>query len=213
MKDITIFVEGFADKKFLKDFIVHVCESNVMPIDCDSDKLNSRVEVCGGWNAMDSEAGKSIRNKMEQTTKRGGKNLVIYDADSDVETRRTQLQDYANKYNLQFDIFLFPNNRESGTLESLLEQLINPVNQCVLDCWKRYEKDLKEQIIPWKNPKQPTTPSSKSKIYAYIEALVGTSNREKDKIKDPNRDFTDQNHWHLAAQGGEALKQFLLAYL
>lgn len=213
MKDITIFVEGDADKKFLIDFVKYVCEANSISLShCDLDKI---IIKTGGWTKISSkEEGKSIRDKMEQTTKRGGINLIIYDADDDVAERKCQLQEYAQDYNLKYEVFLLPDDNNPGTLEDLLERLINPENQCVLDCWKRYEEDLKEQIIPWKYPKQrPTTPSSKSKIYAYLEALVGTTNSEKERIKDPKRDFTVQNHWHLDAEGGEALKQFLLAYL
>lgn len=212
MKDITIFVEGDADKKFLIDFVRYVCEANsISLLHCDLDKI---IIKTGGWTKISSkEEGKSIRDKMEQTTKRGGINLIIYDADDDVAERKCQLQEYAQDYNLKYEVFLLPDDNNPGTLEDLLERLINPINQCVLDCWNRYEEDLKEQRIPWKEPKQPTTPSSKSKIYAYIEALVGTTNSEKERIKDRNRDFMVQNHWHLDAEGGEALKQFLLAYL
>jgi hypothetical protein len=46
-----------------------------------------------------------------------------------------------------------------------------------------------------------------------LEALVGTSSSEKDKIKDPNRDFSNINHWHLDAPGGNELREFLLKFL
>ena len=36
---------------------------------------------------------------------------------------------------------------------------------------------------------------------------------QKEKIKDPKRDFTNNNHWHLNAPGGNELRIFLLKYL
>ena len=210
MKDISIYVEGDGDKRFIEDFIQYLANEN--PTIILPEGWKDCIYRTKGWLSFTTPKGESIRHLMQKTTLRKGKNLVIFDADIDVENRRKELESAKEKYNLDFEIFLLPNDKSSGALEELLEKLINPENSCVLECWKHYEEELKQQNISWKAPNTPTTPSSKSKIYAYLEALVGTSSSEKDKIKDPKRDFSDRNHWHLDAPGGNDLRLFLLKH-
>ncbi len=95
----------------------------------------------------------------------------------------------------------------------MLERIINPNNQCIIDCWHQYEDQLSKQTIPWKNPSKPTCPSEKSKIYGYLEALVGITTSEKEKIKDHHRDFTEKNHWDLDAKAILPLQEFLITNL
>lgn len=211
MNGISIYVEGDGDKRFIEDYIQYLAKDNPSIVLPDGWKDN--IYKTKGWLVFTTPKGEYIRNLMQKTTLRKGKNLVIFDADIDVESRRKELESAKEKYNLDFEIFLLPNDKSSGALEELLEKLINPENKCILECWKHYEEELKQQIISWKSPNTPTTPSSKSKIYAYLEALVGTSFSEKEKIKDPKRDFTNNNHWHLNAPGGNELRIFLLKYL
>jgi len=64
-----------------------------------------------------------------------------------------------------------------------------------------------------KTGKKLTTPAKKSKIYSYLEVLLGTTSEEKKQIKDPNRDFTNSEHWKLDFEFLEPLKQFLLEKL
>ena len=211
MKDFSIFVEGDGDKRFIEDYLQFLSSQDpqfVLPQD-----WKNNINVAKGWTNLDSPLGQAHRNIMLRTTRKGGVNLVIFDADKDATSRRIELEGTKAKFGLSYEVFLFPNNKESGALEELLEQIINPQNQCILDCWKDYEAELSQQHIAWKNPPQPTSPSSKSKIYAYLEALVGESRSQKDKIKDPNRDFLNPNHWDLAAKGLISLKDFLLKNL
>jgi hypothetical protein len=101
----------------------------------------------------------------------------------------------------------FPNNNTDGALENLLEQIINPRNAPVFDCWQRFEDCLPTKTACTKTPL--TIPAKKSKIYAYMEVLHGEKKSEKDKIKDPNRDFKNTAHWDLNATALEPLKEFL----
>ncbi len=59
-----------------------------------------------------------------------------------------------------------------------------------LECWNDFENCLSKD-------KSLTIPAKKSKIYAYLECLHGVTNQEKDKCKDPNRDFQDESLWDI----------------
>ena len=136
-------------------------------------------------------------------------NLVVFDADSNCETRRRKLSDWERRSKVNFELFLFPNNSNSGELEDLLRQIINPVNQPVMECWDKYEDSLKAINLPWKNGIPLTIPAKKTRIYAYLEALLGSSRSEKEKIKEAKRDYLNKNHWDLNAQALHNLIDFL----
>lgn len=99
------------------------------------------------------------------------------------------------------------------TPESLLEKIINAQNQPIFDCWNRFEEDLKEIHISWKEPDyKPTIPAKKTKIYAYLETLLGDSTSQKKLIKERNRDYSNPNHWNLDTDYILSLKKFFDRY-
>ncbi len=198
---LKIFVEGIADKTFLEQYIKQELNTQFT---CDD------IIITGGWQDIKSN---TIVNQLKKNTADGGVNVVIFDADADLETRKAELNLVKQEKGVSFDLFLMPNNQSTGALEDLLEQIINPENQCVIDCWHRYENDLKEQTISWKNPSTPTSPAKKTMIYGYLEALLGTTKSQKEKIKEMNRNYTDSNHWNLMSKALEPLKIFLSSYL
>lgn len=201
-----IVVEGVSDKRLIEQYCSVLRSAGLINANVDIE-----VHKVGGWTTIDSPSGEAYRNNMKRNST--GKNLIIFDADADPAQRNSDILAWKQKYNINFELFLFPNNSEPGTVEKLLEGIINPDNQCVIDCWHEYEINLGKQHIAWKMPPQPTCPSEKSKIYGYLEALVGTTKAEKERIKDPNRDFTIPEHWDLNAQAILPLKEFLVAHL
>ena len=94
-------------------------------------------------------------------------------------------------------------------MEDLLENIINPDNQPVMDCWSTYEGELGKVRIPTKTPPTLTIPAKKTKIYAYLETLLGKSKSQKKLLKDANRNYENAQHWDLDAEYLEALKEFL----
>lgn len=201
-----IIVEGISDKRLTEQYCT-VLKSEGL--------INAGVEIevhqVEGWNTIDSPSGEVYRNNMKRNS--SGKNFIIFDADTDPVQRTNEILAWKRKYNIDFELFLFPNNSEPGAVETLLEGVINPANQCVIECWHEYERNLEKQHVAWKTPSQPTCPSEKSKIYGYLEALVGTTKSEKKRIKDQNRDFTVTEHWDLNAKAIQPLKEFLVAHL
>lgn len=201
-----IVVEGVSDKRLLEQYCAVLKSDGHINAD-----IEIEVHKVGGWNTIDSPSGEVYRNNMMRNS--SGKNLIIFDADADPVQRTINILAWKQKYNIDFELFLFPNNSDPGAVETLLEGVINPANQCILDCWHEYEHNLEKQHIEWKTPPQPTSPSEKSKIYGYLESLVGTTKSEKERIKDQNRDFTIPEHWDLNAHAILPLKEFLMAHL
>ena len=60
---------------------------------------------------------------------------------------------------------------------------------------------------------QPTIPAKKTKIYGYLEALLGESNSQKKLIKESHRKYLDTNHWKLDNPAITELSNFLLTHL
>lgn len=200
-KDFNIFVEGLADARFFKQYIRHLLGEDV---------ADERIIVLNGWNALKADA--SIL-RMRSMTANGGVNLVILDADKDIETRRAEILEWKRLNDLEFELFLLPNNNDAGALEDMLENIINPNNRPIFDCWEGYEKELVKLDIPGRTPPPLTTPAKKTKIYGYLEALLGPTKDEKELIKERNRKYDNAMHWNLDAEYLEGLKGFLEGHL
>ena len=205
-KRFRIFVEGDADKKFLSDYYHHLFQERV-PQYSINHTGDLKGDKTGGYKKLSDEI--NIR-EMRINTDQGGVNLVIFDADKDIEARRKELEAVKEQYHVEFELFLLPNNQDTGELEDLLENIINPNNRPIMDCWEDYEKELVKLEIPGRTPPPLTTPAKKTKIYGYLEALLGDSNTQKELIKEVNRNYGNTLHWNLDAEYLEPLKGFLL---
>ena len=208
-KRFRIFVEGDADKKFISDYYHHLFQEGIPEYSINhTGELKS--EKKGGYKKLSDEI--NIR-EMRINSDQEGVNLVIFDADDDPETRRKELLAIKDEFGVEFELFLLPNNKDAGELEDMLEQIINPNNQPVMDCWQTYEGELEKVRIPTKTPPTLTIPAKKTKIYAYLETLLGKSRSQKKLIKDANRNYENTMHWNLDAEYLEPLKVFLEKFL
>ncbi|MDR2472940.1 MAG: hypothetical protein LBD53_05150 [Tannerella sp.] len=174
------------------------------------------ITSTNGWKVLSSDGGATFREKMKENTQQGVKNLVIFDADKPdtkggFTTRKADIEAWKALYSLDFELFLFPNDRDDGALEDLLEQIINPQNEPVFDCWNKFENCLPTKTGCTVNPL--TVPAKKSKIYAYLEVLHGDTIEKKNSIKDPNRNFKNAKIWDLTAPALKPLQTFLRRYL
>ncbi|MBR5959070.1 MAG: hypothetical protein IKZ99_11965 [Salinivirgaceae bacterium] len=194
-----IIVEGIADLVFFEQYYQHLFgkpapEGFIFKTD-GKDNLHKFV------------------NKMRSMTANDGVNLVIFDADKDIDARRNELLEWKEKAGVNFELFLLPNNKNKGALEDLLESIINPNNRPIFNCWEDYEKELVKLEIPGRTPPPLTTPAKKTKIYGYLEALLGPTNDEKELIKERNREYFNTKHWNLDAEYLEPLRRFLIEHL
>ena len=204
MKKFLIIVEGEADKKFFENYYHHLFHEKAPT---GSIMHPGKDDDTGGYTKLRKE---DAINALKQNTDAGGKNLVIFDADDDGESRRMELLAIKEEFGVEFELFLLPNNKDAGELEDMLEQIINPANKPVMDCWATYEGELEKVRIPSKTPPTLTIPAKKTKIYAYLETLLGKSRSQKKLIKDPNRNYENTQHWDLDAKYLEPLKEFIL---
>lgn len=207
MKKFQIIVEGDADIKFFEDYYHHLFHEKA-PV--DSITLPIKGDSTGGYKKLFSE---DAINPLKENMAYGVKNLIIFDADDDCEVRRAELLAIKEEFGVEFELFLLPNDKDAGALEDMLENIINPDNQPVMDCWSTYEGELEKVRIPSKTPPTLTIPAKKTKIYAYLETLLGKSKTQKKLIKDANRNYENTQHWNLDAEYLDPLKEFLNKHL
>ena len=200
-KEFNIFVEGGADARFFRQYVRHVFGEEVP---------NERLVPLSGWNNLKTE---SQALRMHSMTANGGVNLVIVDADKNFSARKDEIERWKQTNEVEFELFLLPNNQDVGALEDLLENIINPNNQPIFDCWEHYEQELVTLDIPGRTPPPLTTPAKKTKIYGYLEALLGESNTQKEQIKEVNRNYENPLHWNLDAEYLKPLRDFLEQHL
>ena len=196
-KYYTLYVEGIADVVFFKQYIQH-CFGIAVP--------DERIVNLEGWTNL---KGISALQRMHSTTDNGGVNLVILDADTDFNARSNDVLTWKRQNGVDFELFLLPNNKDAGALEDLLENIINPNNQPIFDCWGHYEQELVQLDIPGRTPPPLTTPAKKTKIYGYLEALLGASGEQKKLIKETNRNYETPLYWNLDSEYLEPIKLFL----
>ena len=196
-KEFNIFVEGVADARFIKQYIEHLFGYVVD---------DERLVILKGWDNLKTEA---TALRMHSMSANGGVNLVIVDADKDFMARKDEIEKWRQASIVQFELFLLPNNHDVGSLEDLLENIINPNNRPIFDCWEHYEQELVQIDIPGRTPPPLTTPAKKTKIYGYLEALLGETKSQKELIKEANRNYENPQHWNLDAEYLDPLKAFL----
>lgn len=200
-KDFNIFVEGVADERFLKQYVCHLFGEEV---------ADERFVVLKGWDNLKTEAS-AVR--MHSMAANGGVNLVVVDADKDFQARKEEIAKWQRANEVEFELFLMPNDKDAGALEDLLENIINPNNRPILDCWENYEKELVKLDIPGRTPPPLTTPAKKTKIYGYLEALLDDTKSQKELIKEAKRNYKEVLHWNLDAEYLLPLKDFLNTHL
>jgi hypothetical protein len=205
MNNIQIFVEGVADQKFLQDLVsewygIQLTRGGFI------DK-NARIEPCdilnlGGKNTFEDVARMRLLDPILRLLRANGTTLlVIFDADT-FTVEQAILNRLSQTYGFQY--FLLPYNgahpeseKNDGDLETLLQEIIHPDNRVIFDCWQAYEDCLTGRATQATTSGEYTLPARKTKIYAYLEALVGITKKEKAKIKEENRDYSNKNHWNL----------------
>lgn len=175
-----ILVEGHTDKYFIELY-------------CKDLNVDVRIDIVGGKNNLKNRADLVLRNDE--------KHLIIFDADDDYNNSKANIDNQINQMNIpkeNYEIFLLPNNKENGNLETLIEKIAR--HKELLNCFESYEKCIKGLALRNDNIK---LPPKKSKVFAYMESF-GFKNPIKLKEFDLNSCIDLKNKYL------EDLKKFLL---
>ncbi|MDH6305731.1 hypothetical protein M2459_002513 [Parabacteroides sp. PF5-5] len=198
----TIYVEDKdRDRLFIEAYLHHLGIS----------KEDVRVVSAKGYTRLFYETG--ILQNLEDTAQAGKKNIVIFDADypengGGFEERKQYLQKEAERIGKDIELFLFPNNKEDGDFETLLEQLVPEAHKGILSCFESYEKCL----LKYNNPLY-KIPDRKNKLHTYIYTFDKQDNEEEMRFKKQDYCYENPEYWDLNAEALLPLKTFLETHL
>jgi hypothetical protein len=167
---------------------------------------SNEVELIGtdGYTNIEKYA-----TQLERYSTIGDKNLVIFDADYKFTNggfvqRNGYLQSLKTKYNIQFDLFLYPDNQNDGLFEDLLEQITTSQHNCLLQCFGGYQNCISSN----NNAGQYQLPIQKTKMYAYIDTMTKTQ-AQKAAFTKGDWFFDNPDYWDFYHSALDPLKNFL----
>lgn len=166
---MLIIVEGHTDK----DFIELYCK--YLEVEIKSEQI---CQTDGKDNI------KNVKEKIHKALKVGERVLIIFDADEDVQKSLKNIQSQLNLLDYSWgnrcEIFLMPNNKDAGNLETLLEHIAK--EKCILKCFDNYTSCIVG--LQSKNPNI-KLPNKKAKVFAYLSSF-GFKNGDKNFKMDDN---------------------------
>lgn len=208
---VKIFIEAEDKNKPESGFLCAIL--NMMGIVPEAYEIMST----GGYtNLMDSDNTSNI-GIMQANTDAGGKNIVIFDADSPKNNggfakRQEELLQKRDELGLDFDLFLWPDNQHDGDVEVLMETTARKdLYPEFFDCFAKYEQCILQRKNAQGAPLY-TTPNLKGKLHTYFNALP-ISKSKKNKFGHGEWCWNDRTIWDLNADSLEPIKSFLSKYL
>lgn len=206
-----IFIEGknkkVPESEFLRTILQHI------GVVADQYEL---IHTDGYKNLLDSAITSNVEI-MRANTDAGGKNLVIFDADTadnggSFAVRQNELLKRKVALGLDFELFLWPDNQGDGDVEILMESVARKdLYPEFFECFGKYEHCMSQR----KNDKgEPfyTTPNRKGKLHTYFNAIP-ISKTKKDGFGKGSWRWDDTDIWNLDAESLQPLKEFLLKNL
>ncbi|GAA7442508.1 hypothetical protein MM0357_01390 [Helicobacter pylori] len=151
-KETLIFVEGPSDRLFLGVYLFYLYFQEKFPI------KNFKVQNVDGKNNL---------SKRLLEIEKYDKTLIIFDVDKNYESNKKEILEVVSKTKQTISeeqIFLFPNNRDDGDLETLLLKIAN--HKEFINCFESYLDCIKK-----KKDYKPIKDIKKNMLYAYLEAF------------------------------------------
>ena len=208
---VKIYIEG-KNKKVPESEFLHAILDQIGV----SNEKYEFVHTNGYTSLLDAANGVNVEI-MRANSDSGGKNLVVFDADTATnsggfEKRQKELLEKGKALGLNFELFLWPDNRNDGDVEVLMESIARKdLYPEFFDCFSKYEHCISQR----KNDKgEPfyTTPNRKGKLHSYFNSLP-ISNTKKSKFGSSIWRWTDASIWNLDADSLRPIKEFLLKHL
>lgn len=178
------------------------------------DKKDDVVFICmGGVDRLFSQA---ILNEVNKSVDMDDAVMVILDADT-----RDKGWGYAARMNdigvkmvsngVDFPVFLYPNGRDDGDVETLMEQLAQKErHQLWWDCFNDYEACVGAAMQDGK-PLY-SLPNRKAKLHTYISSQV-MSRAKRNRLGSGNWLFDDADFWDLTRPELTPLLDFLKRWM
>ena len=195
MAAATIIVEGGDDLRFMLQYLRH--------LGFDASRFN-------GWKSLVSADGIVVyplggdgaligggTSEVVQIAEASDKVLIVADADKD-KARRATLAKTARKIKAETALFLLPDGKSDGELETLLLQIFID-NGGVGECFGQYEQCLRDKKLQ--------LPNLKGKVYAYCEAHHGK--KHKVPAGGAEREYSNSKFWDLNHPALNELRDFL----
>ena len=162
---MLIIVEGHTDKDFIELYCRYL-EVEIEP-----------KQIC---QTDGKDNIKSVKEKIHKALNMGKRVLIIFDADDDMQKSlkniQTQLVSLNSSWKNQCEIFLTPNNKNAGNLETLLENTAK--EKCILKCFDNYIECIAK--LRDKNSAI-RLPNKKAKVFAYLSSFGFKNGSEKEK--------------------------------
>ncbi len=200
MSKVCIFIESDKETTNEGHFVRHMAK-----LVYAGDSKEIEIVGTGGYTNLDQFAV-----QMQRNTDNGIKNLVIFDADfpkeGGFEKRKAELLSVKAEKGVDFELFLFPNNKDDGTFEHLLEHLATEEHKGLLECFEGYESCIRGR----NNPKY-ISPDQKAKMYAYVSTQ--TDPKDIKMFKKGDWRFNQTDLWNLDVDYLTPLKDFLSSNL
>lgn len=217
MGEILIIVEGEADVVFLMQYLsfLQLCKPQKYkkgkPIVLEGSNKVIKIISTGGKDCI-KEQGAVIEKAIDDNCRI----IFIFDSDDDVSLSRNNVLTQWNKFGSSEgpEMFLLPNDRDKGTLETLLLQCIHTCNKPLLTYWQQLPGN-QQNLLSELNKRYKTCgdcnarqalygPDDKMALYSYAYQLTGN------KAHETKRDYLDATVWDLQSEALAPLRDFLM---
>lgn len=235
MEAVHILVEGETDRAFLKALLSHIsgipfavptpaCDiwkkacAKPYQYACLRDGRVLVLSAISGWEKVEAYTMPLTAVSFDDgTTAKVSASAILFDADAPTTlfgdpcnfgghaARLARLRELCVKAAPQPDIFLFPDNKNDGTLETLLLDLIPEARRRTFidGCWGAYRDCVKTHGAPY----QPTLKHTIGQYAARFEKRAATRNQLYEST------FADKSMWNWDSPALDPLKRFLTAFL
>lgn len=210
-----LIVEGITDVAFIK----YVCLKNNISLNFNDFKLqksdgeidiyrNEQLFIMNLKGQSNLEDGLGILKPM---IRKIDKIAILQDADGDYDKSLIEVEDAIQELSLEnIEIFLTPNDKDEGDLETLLLSTLNKKEISQLECFKDYKSCLSQKIDTSKKA------MDKAELYAYTMFAVDGKNNytpQNSFIYKKNKNYIDTNLWDLSKDEFQPIIKFILKIL
>lgn len=156
-------------------------------------------------------------NQIELAQVMGEQVVVLADADTVAKgygfaQRKAEIDNGMTVNAVSFPYFLYPNNKDDGDVETLMETAARrDLHSVFFDCFNDYEvcvSDVKDESGKQKY----NVPNLKSKLHTYMAAQK-LSRKLRDRLGKGDWLFDNTDYWNLEVDTLQPLKEFLAKYL